>query len=118
VHRSPHHDHLSLNGTPPSTLSQVVESNGETHPLIHLEPEPSNPHDHHAILVQWNKRFGGKSLTLGRLARRDAAGLSPLLQAGVVRCTATLRAVLNAEGGVRDWCVEVVICMQLSSLLP
>ena len=114
---------------PSYTFKAMVTADGRLHPLIELWPEPENEDDPHALLVMLKlpvANFVPKRL--GRLSRRDAGGLSPLLTAGVVTSEATLHVVVGsgkaadqskplAEGMMRlpdvligtRWYIDVVV---------
>jgi hypothetical protein len=78
---------------------------GTARPLIHLEPETGNVYDANAFVVYYlaNSEW---HLPIGRLSRRDAAGLRELYAAGAVSYRARLEIFFRqgevpaVEGGV------------------
>lgn len=82
-------------GQPTYCFESIQFPDGRVQNLIQLKPEPDNPHDPNALLVVLS--VGKEERRLGRLSRRDAGGLSPLLLAGAVECSATLQVVVGKE---------------------
>ena len=68
---------------------------GEVQPLVRLQPEDDNAHDPDALLVLFN--VAGREFRVGRLPRRDAAGLTPMLRQGAVKCVTVLQCIFEQE---------------------